>query len=82
MGGLLQFGIRTGMDPIDGLEEWIEWVVLVASMEGRGIAQHGIHSFTRETPPYILTSAKRNSFNYTTYLEGDLRKEKLIFWTT
>ena len=51
MRGSLQFGIRTVMDPQEGLEERIVRAVLVALREGQGIAQPGAPSLPRETPP-------------------------------
>ena len=40
VGGLLQFGMRARMDPIENLKERIVRAVLVALKEGRGKLYH------------------------------------------
>lgn len=59
VGGLLQFGIKANMDPMEGLEEGIVRAILVAFREGQGIAQLGFLGRLLQTP----TSSKGNSFN-------------------
>ena len=89
MRGLLQIGIRAGMDPLEGCEEKIVKVVLYALTEGQGLAQTGILSLSRETPPYSpppprkilqlhhLSQGRWSRVQH--LLQGDLLMEKLIF---
>ena len=58
--GLLQIGIRVARDSMEGFEEMIVRAILSALKEGQGLAQPGIPSHPRETPPYTPPRPREN----------------------